>query len=85
MSETRSSVVSLINLYTEFCDKTGKLLPENEKTFAVLLFMDEDSKMEAERKGMTEGKSEFLIVCDHLEALGTVEQIKGAAAAYAKS
>ena len=47
--------------------------------------MDDDSKMKAESKGMTEGKSEFLIVCDHLEALGNDEQNKQAAAAYVKS
>ena len=68
-----------------FCDKTGKLVPEVERTFAVWLFMDDDSKMKAESKGMTEGKTEFVVVCDHLEALGNDEQNKQAAAAYAKT
>ena len=84
VSETRSRVVTLINLCTELCDNASKLVPENENTFAVWLLIDDDSKMKAESKGMTEGKTEFSCVCDHLEALGNDKQNKQATAAYAK-
>ena len=47
--------------------------------------MDDDSKMKAESKGMAEGKSEFSLMCDHLEALGNDEQNKQAMVASARS
>ena len=42
LTDTRARVVHLVNLRTEFCDKTGELVPPHEKTFSVWLFMYQD-------------------------------------------
>ena len=40
----RARVLQLVALCNEYCDKNGKEIEASEKTFAILTFMDEDSK-----------------------------------------
>ena len=69
LDETKLRVVQLISLCGEFVDKVGREIDPKEKTFAVWMFMDEDTKAEAERKELVEGDSSFSDVCDFLELI----------------
>ena len=75
-----------MNGCADLCDKTGQLVLPSEKAFAIWLFMGEDTKMKAERKGLTESVTPFRFeeVCYHLEKLGNDEHNKKASADYAK-
>ena len=42
-----------------------------EKTFAIWMFIDDDSKEKGLRKNLIEGDTPFAQVCDHLEAIST--------------
>ena len=84
MIDTRKRVVQLVALCNEYCDKTGKEIELHEKTFAIWMFMDEDSKEKALRKNLAEGEAEFSVVCDHLEAISSEQGNRDAIAAYAK-
>ena len=44
LNETRTQVVQLVALCNEYCKKTGKEVELSEKTFAIWMFMDDDSK-----------------------------------------
>ena len=55
-----------------------------EKTFAIWMFIDDDSKEKGLRKNLIEGDKPFAQVCDHLEAISTEEGNRQAIAAYAK-
>ena len=61
LDETKLRVVQLISLSNEFVDKVGREIDAKEKTFAVWMFMDEDTKSKAERssKELVEGTSTF--------------------------
>ena len=85
LMETRKRVVQLVALCNEYCDKTGKEVELQEKTFAVWMFMDDDSKEQALRKNLVEGDAAFSIVCDHLEAISSEQGNREAIAAYAKA
>ena len=50
--ETKLCILQLFNFCNEFCDKTGKEVDANEKTFAIWLFLDEESRSRAERKNL---------------------------------
>ena len=71
-----------MNLCSEFADKTEDIVAPHEKTFAICLFIDEDTKMKTERKGLVEGESPFEMVCDLLEMLSSDEHNKKAPADY---
>ena len=64
---------------------TGKEVEASEKTFAIWMFMDEDSKEKSLRKNLVEGDTSFELVCDHLEAICSEEGNRQAIAAYAKA
>ena len=53
LMETQKRVVQLVALCSEYCDKTGREVELSEKTFAVWMFMDEDSKEKALRKTLS--------------------------------
>ena len=69
LDETKLRVVQLISLSNEFVDKVGREIYLKEKTFAVWMFMDEDTKAKAERKELVESESRFAEVCEFLEVL----------------
>ena len=52
-----------MSLCNEYCDKTGKEVDQSEKSFAIWLFIDDDSKEKALRKNLIEGDSSFAEVC----------------------
>ena len=64
-------ILQLINLCNEFCDKTGKEVDDTEKTFAIWLFLDEESRLKAERKNLIEGTTPFSAVCDVLDQISS--------------
>ena len=84
LDETKLRVVQLISLSNEFVDKVGREIDLKEKTFAVWMFMDEDTKATAERKELVEGESTLAEVCDFLEVLTNDGENKTAIADYAK-
>ena len=84
LAETRTRIVQLIGLCSEYCDKTGKEIELTENTFAVCLFLDEESTLRADRKGMSEATDDFDKVCRFLEELSNEEGNKKAIADYAK-
>ena len=43
LNETHAQVVQLVALCNGYCDKAGKVVEASEKTFAIWMFMDEDS------------------------------------------
>ena len=67
LEETKLRVMQLIALSNESTDKVGREIEAQEKTFAVWMFMDEDTKALSETKELVEGKSPFAAVCDFLE------------------
>ena len=69
LAETQAAVIRLEKTCKEYNDKSGLFVPEKEKTFAVWLFMDDDSKDRLERKGLKEGKTEKMKVIGELEML----------------
>ena len=69
LDETILRDVQLISLGNEFVDKVGREIDLKEKTFSILMLMDEDTKAKAERKELVEGESTFAEVCDFLEML----------------
>ena len=48
--ETKLRVMQLISLSNEFCDKVGREIDIQEKTFAAWMFMDDDTKSRAEKR-----------------------------------
>jgi hypothetical protein len=86
LDETILRVVQLISLSNEFVDKVGREIDAKEKSFAVWMFMDEDTKTKAERspKELVEGASTFSEVCDFLEILTNDGENRKAIAEYAK-
>ena len=84
LNYTRARVVQLVALCNEYCDKTGKEVELSEKTFAIWMFMDEDSKEKGLRKKLVEGDIAFAQVCDHLEAISSEECNRQAIAALPK-
>ena len=78
-------ILQFINLCNEFCDKTGKEVDDTEKTFAIWLFLDEESRLKAERKNLIEGKTPFSEVCDFLDQISSDEGNRKAIADYAKT
>jgi len=85
LPETKLRILQLINLCNEFCDKTGKEVDGTEKTFAIWLFLDEESRLKAERKGLVEGTTPFSEVCDFLDQISSDEGNRRAIAEYAKT
>ena len=85
LGETKLRILQLINLCNEFCDKTGKEVQGTEKTFAIWLFLDEESRLKAERKGLVEGTTPFSEVCDFLDQISSDEGNRRAIAEYAKT
>ena len=55
LGETKLHILQLINICNEFCDKTCKEVDNTEKMFAIWLFLDEMSRLKAERKNLIEG------------------------------
>ena len=68
LKETKLRVVQLISLSNEFCDKVGLEIDVKEKTSAVWMFMDEDTKTRS-KDDLVKGDSTFSQVCDFLEVL----------------
>ena len=77
-------MVQLISLSNEFCVKVGREIDFQEKSFAVWMFMDDDTKSRAEKKELVEGASTFAKVCDSLEILTNEGENRRAIAEYAK-
>ena len=67
-----------------FTDKVGREIEAREKTFAVWMLMDEDTKARAEKKELVEDKTPFSEVCDFLEILTREGENSKAIAEYAK-
>ena len=84
LDETKLRVVQLISLSNKFVDKVGREIDLKEKTFAVWMFMDEDTKAKTEREELFEGDSTFAEVCDFLEVLTNEGENNKAIADYAK-
>ena len=74
----RARVVQLVALSNEYCDKTGKEVDLAEKTWAIWMLIDADSKEKAQRKNLVEGDTPFAQVCDHLEAISSEEGTRSA-------
>ena len=75
----------MVALCNEYCDNTGKEVELSEKTFAIWMFTDEDSKEKGLRKNLVEGDIAFAQVCDHLEAISSDEGNQKAIADYVKA
>ena len=84
LEESKLRVMQLISLSNEFCDKVGRDTDIQEKTFAVWMFMDDDTKSRAEKKELVEGASTFAKVCDFLAHLINEGENRQAIAEYAK-
>ena len=84
LSETQSALVKLEQICMEYVDKTGKMVDDNEKKFAVWYFMDENTIQRLEQKGLQEGESEYKDVIDQIELLRNEINNKKVAADYGK-
>ena len=69
LMETQAAIIRLERTCKEYNDKSSLYVPDTEKTFAVWMFMDDDSKDRLERKGLKEGKTEYKEVIGELDML----------------
>ena len=84
LSETKQRIIHMINLCHEYTEKLNELVPDAEKVFAVWTFMDDETKMRLERKGLQEGVAGFDQVCEKLELLVNEDCNKKATIEYAR-
>ena len=54
---------TIVNLCGEYCDKTSKEIDFTKNIFAVLLFVDDESRLQADSKDMVAATDNFDKVC----------------------